>query len=321
MNNNIDIQYIEKSVFDKLYEKFEKKKKENEKYKEILQNMTNKFELLSSQLSNSKDMFNQIQEINVKVKETVILNDKLIKEKKELEKKTENLNIDINRYKLKTQETLSQLKELKDFKESKEKQIGQLKISSENYFSYEGIQVQVNNKNSSSKLNELNFRDSAQKKEYVTAISLPDKGKDNVIKKLEDLELAYSETVRNFQLLLTKFIVINEDFKNLKEENENISTKLQKVNQRLTRKIDELEVLKIDKKVIEIRLEKINEIKNCCIQGWSSCLVLLSKERSGNNNNQKGLESNQFILCEPQPSIVKFFNFAKNKGSSAIDKI
>lgn len=131
-------------------------------------------------------------------------------------------------------------------------------------------------------------------------------------KKFDEMELAYAEMFKQFNLLMKKYLCV-------KEEKEKIEDTLNKVTGKLNKKLAELKNKEFENSRLQGTISRFREIDNCLLENAIKTYILNTKKASSNNNNpeyptasqltndnKRGPEDSKYIICEPVPSIIKF---------------
>ena len=138
----------------------------------------------------------------------------------------------------------------------------------------------------------------------------------SLIKKVEEMENAYNEILKNFDFMAAKYKIIKQEKEKFEECNltliDQISCLTEEYN-RLYRELAEANVT----------IERFKEIDKCLVDSTINSLFLntnekrpLNKNADNSDNSRKSNKDNEsdgkmfcnYVLCEPVPSFIKFIN-------------
>lgn len=290
--DNIDItMQVSKTHYDGLVEKIKSKNAEIKKLKGIIKNFNENIQTIQDNLQNSKKMFDSIREYEKIIKQTQDSEISLKESVYKLEESNEILEKEIMILRDNNKKYLEEINELK-------KQI-------ENTGKKTLIQDFKTSKSSTciSDLKTLNN------------ITVSNMSKDQLIKKIEDIEISLSNNNSNFFILLNKYDLLLQEYAFIKDENEKNSNINLKLESSLNKKKEENEKLLSDLNKKTLLLDKMKDNQFCYLETIVKSCIL--NTRNNDKPSNKGLESCNYIFCEPTPSYVKLvINKKKNSNES-----
>ena len=195
----------------------------------------------------------------------------------------------------------------------------------------EKLQTQILNLTASTNINTKKEDFTSSKSQEKIKIKI-DNTSHILQKKVEEMEASLLKNNYNFSLLLKKYSVMQDDYVQIKDNFDKNNEKYNRLNQKLKKRTDEVSYLKTEIEGKNKLIERFREVDFCMLETiLKSCLMNTKKsntEQQGqgkdfptssiatnqNMNNSKGVEGVSYIICEPIPSIVKFFtNNRKNQ--------
>lgn len=139
----------------------------------------------------------------------------------------------------------------------------------------------------------------------------------NLLRKIEEIENAYNQILKNFNLLTAKYKAIKEEKTKLEDCNVTLIDQIAGLTEEYNRICNELSEA-------NITIERFKEIDNCLVDSTINSLFLNTNEKrtsnansnNPNSDNKNGENrankvnntSSSYILCEPVPSFIKFIN-------------
>jgi hypothetical protein len=131
----------------------------------------------------------------------------------------------------------------------------------------------------------------------------------SVLKKIEEMENAYHEILKNFNFLTAKYKVIKEEKDKTEEQNETLIEQITGLTEEYNRICSELSEA-------NVTIERFKEIDKCLVDATINTLFLNTNEKrplnnkndDNNNNDNNNKKFSGYVLCEPVPSFIKFIN-------------
>lgn len=306
-----DVSRINESM-KKISLELEELKREREKDKEI-EKIREEEREKEREFERKREREREAERIKEKEKEMERKLEREIEREKEKERQFER---EIEKAKEKEREAERIKEKEKEFE--KEKEIQSLKEKESK------LQAVINNLNNSAS----NFHAINNKKEndFTSSKSMEKlknkldfnniNNKDSLFKKLEEMELAYRESIKSFGLLLKKYNTLHEDYIFIKED-------YNKLNKRRN---EEVINYKSDNEKKEKLIERLRETESSILESHIKSILLNTKRTekeigsiaaaTNQNINPKRVEEVHYIMTEPLPSFVKFIANARRGGNT-----
>ena len=122
---------------------------------------------------------------------------------------------------------------------------------------------------------------------------------NNNMKKLEDMEIAYDEMSKNFQMMIVKYKILKE------ENSKNYSANLKLIEAFEDAK-KTCDILTNELKETQISINRYKQIDKCLRDTCVNSIFLNTNEHRKSLANEKKLDA--YVVCEPVSSFVKFLN-------------
>lgn len=289
--DNIDItMQVSKSHYDSLVEKIKSKNAEIKKLKGIIKNFNENIQSIQDNLQNSKKMFDSIREY-----------EKIIKQSQESE-----ISLKESVYKLEESNEIleKEIMILRDKNKKFQEEVSDLKKQIETN-NAKTLKQDFTTSKSSTCISDLKTNNA----------NLSNMSKDQLIKKIEEIEFSINNSNSNFFALLNKYSLLLQEYTIIKEENDKNSSICNKIESTLLKKKEENEKLLSDLNKKSLLLDKMKDNQFCYLETIVKSCIL--NTRSNDKATNKGLESCNYIFCEPTPSYVKLVINKKKNSNEA----
>jgi hypothetical protein len=153
----------------------------------------------------------------------------------------------------------------------------------------------------------MEFLKSAGKIQHSTNSSIGNQSQAALLKKIEDLEINYSELIKNFQNMIIKYKIIKEEKDKIEEYNVKLLDQISHINNEYMNQTYELEEK-------QYTIERFKQIDTCLVDYSVNTLILNTNQHRRQNsqetqqNNKEIVQSAPYAICEPVSSFIKFVN-------------